>query len=160
MRFIALFRREGTKAVVRVADTPDPAGGWESVPVAGQASIVNNDFRRNTAVIDTTLPRNPADTDLYYTVWKDGRDVTADSRLGSDAVGIGTGQVGDVPNSGAYVGRLPRLSAPYRLCGLSCHAISGSQPNLPDAGPGGGFFVHDQPTRAPTGTWTTTDSRS
>ena len=72
--------------------------------------------------------------------------MTADSRLGSDAVGIGTGQVGDVPNSGAYVGRLPRLSAPYRLCGLSCHAISGSQPNLPDAGPGGGFFVHDQPT--------------
>ena len=131
---------------MRIADTPHPAGGWEPVPVAGRAPIVNNDFRRNTAVIDAALPRNPADTDLYYTVWKDGRNVTADPRPGTDSVGSGTGQVGGVPGSGAYVGRLPRLSAPYRLCGLSCHAINGSQPNLPDAGPGGGFFVHDQPT--------------
>ena len=146
VRFIALFRNDGERAEVRIADTPDPAGGWDSIPAAGQAPIVNNDFRRNTAVIDATLPRNPAETDLYYTVWKDGRNVTADPRLGSDAVGIGTGQVGGVPESGAYVGRLPKLSAPYRLCGLSCHAIHGSRPNLPDAEPGGGFFVHDQPT--------------
>ena len=146
VRFIALFRGDGDAAEVRIAETPNPGGGWASVTVAGQAPIVNNDFRRNTAVIDAALPRNPAETDLYYTVWKDGRNVTADPRLGTDAVGIGTGQVGGVPDSGDYVGRLPRLSAPYRLCGLSCHAIHGSQPNLPDAGPGGGFFVHDQPT--------------
>ena len=146
VRFVSLFRSDGEKAGVRISDTPDPPGGWESVPLAGEAPIVSNDFRRNTAVIDARLPRNPAETDLFYTVWKDGQDVTADPRLGSDAVGIGTGQVGEVPASGDYVGRLPRLSAPYRLCGLSCHAIHGGGPKLPDAGRGGGFFVHDQPT--------------
>ncbi len=146
VRFVGLFRGDGDEAAVRVADAPQPQGGWASVPVAGSAPIVNNDFRRNTAVIDATLPRNPAETDLYYTVWKDGRDVTGDPRLGTDAVGIGTGQVGEVPASGSYVGRLPCLSAPYKLCGLSCHAIHGGGPKLPDAGRGGGFFVHDQPT--------------
>ena len=146
VRFVGLFRSEGNKAEIRIADTPEPAGGWTSVPVAADAPLVNNDFRRNTVVLDATLPRNPAETDLYFTVWKDGLDVTGDSRLGTDAVGIGTGQVGEVPGSGAYVGRLPRLSAPYKLCGLSCHAIHGGGPKLPDAGRGGGFFVHDQPT--------------
>ncbi len=146
VRFVSLFRSDGAKAEIRVSDTPNPPGGWESAPLAGEAPIVNNDFRRNTAVIDAKLPRNPAETDLYYTVWKDGRDVTSDPRLGSDAVGIGTGQVGDVPGTGNYVGRLPRLTAPYKLCGLSCHAIHGGGPKLPDAGRGGGFFIHDQPT--------------
>ncbi len=146
VRFVGLFRSDGETAEVRVADTPNPAGGWQSVPVAASAPIVNSDFRRNTSVLDATLPRNPADTHLYFTIWKDGEDVTNDPRLGTDAVGIGTGQVGGVPNDGAYVGRLPRLTAPYKLCGLSCHAIHGGGPNLPDAGPGGGFFVHDQPT--------------
>ena len=61
---------------------------------------------------------------MYYTVWKDGVDVTSDARIGTAAVGPGTGMVGDVPESGSYVGRLPRLAAPYRLCGLSCHAIT------------------------------------
>ena len=146
VRFVALFRGDGETAEVRVADSPTPSNGWASVPPAGSAPIVNNDFRRNTAVIDAKLPLNPADQDLYYTVWKDGRNVTADPRLGTDAVGLGTGQVGEVPSNGSYVGRLPRLTAPYKLCGLSCHAIHGGGPKLPDAGPGGGFFVHDQPT--------------
>ncbi len=146
VRFVAIFRSDGTRAEVRIADTPNPRGGWESIAVAGSAPIVNNDFRRNTAVIDARLPRNPAQTDLFYTVWKDGRNVTADPRLGTDAVGAGTGQVGDVPATGDYVGRLPQLVAPYKLCGLSCHAIHGGGPKLPDAGRGGAFFVHDQPT--------------
>ena len=146
VRFVALFRGDGERAEIRVADTQEQAGGWQSVAAAGSAPIVTNDFRRSTAVIDAKLPRNPAETDLFFTVWKDGQDVTADPRLGTDAVGIGTGQVGVVPDSGDYVGRLPRLSAPYKLCGLSCHAIHGGGPKLPDAGRGGGFFVHDQPT--------------
>ncbi len=146
VRFVALFRDDGQTAEVRVADSPRPEGGWEAVAPAGSAAIVTNDFRRSTAVIDATLPRNPAATTLYYTVWKDGADVTADPRLGSDAVGIGTGQVGHVPGDGQYVGRLPRLTAPYKLCGLSCHAIHGGGPNLPGDQPGEGFFVHDQPT--------------
>ena len=91
--------------------------------MAGSAAIISNDWRRNTSVITATLPRNPAETALYYTVWKDGKNVTSDSRIGSDSVGPGTGMVGDVPGNGAYVGRLPRLVAPYRMCGLSCHAI-------------------------------------
>lgn len=146
VRFIGLFRSDGAKAELRVADTSNPPGGWHTVPVCGAAPIVTNDFRRSTAVIDAILPRNPAEATLYYTAWKDGRNVTADPRPGTDAVGIGTGQVGAVPASGDYVGRLPRLAAPYKLCGLSCHAIHGGGPKLPDAGPGGGFFVHDQPT--------------
>lgn len=146
VRFMSVFRSDGEEASLRVSDSPNPEGGWETVPVAGKAPILSNDFRRSTAVIEATLPRNPAETDLYYTIWKDGVDVTADPRLGTDAVGIGTGQVGEVPSSGDYVGRLPRLAAPYKLCGLSCHAIHGGGPKLPDAGPGGGFFVHDQPT--------------
>ncbi len=146
VRFIGLFRGDETKAELRIADNPAPSGGWASVPVAGSAQIVSNDFRRSTAVIDALLPRNPAETALYYTIWKDGENVTADPRLGTDAVGIGTGQIGEVPAGGSYVGRLPRLSAPYKLCGLSCHAIHGGGPKLPDAGRGGGFFVHDQPT--------------
>ena len=146
VRFLGIFRSDGAKAELRIADAVSPPGGWSSVPVAGSAEIVSNDFRRSTAVIDAVLPANPAETTLYYTVWKDGEDVTADRRLGTDAVGIGTGLVGEVPADGSYVGRLPRLSAPYKLCGLSCHAIHGGGPKLPDAGRGGGFFVHDQPT--------------
>lgn len=146
VRFIGLFRNDGEHAEVRISTTPTPSNGWSSVASAGAAPIVSNDFRRNTAVIDAVLPANPADTTLYYTVWKDGKNVTADPRLGTDAVGIGTGQVGAVPSSGTYVGRLPRLQAPYRLCGLSCHAISRGAPVLPDAEMGGGFWVHDQPT--------------
>lgn len=145
-RFIALLRSHGDQAEIRIADSPEPQGGWGSIPAAGAGSIVTNDFRRNTAVIDVVLPRSPAEATLYYTVWKDGQDVTPDPRIGTDSVGPGTGFLGTVPSSGRYVGRLPRLTAPYRLCGLSCHAIVGNRPNLPDAGRFQAWFLHDQPT--------------
>ncbi|MFK7817294.1 MAG: hypothetical protein AB8G99_01135, partial [Planctomycetaceae bacterium] len=151
VRFVGLFATDGERAEVRIAESPDPAGGWKQVSVAGQGSIVSNKWRRNTATIDTVLPANPADKTLYYTVWKDGVDVTADSRVGTDGVGPGTGYVGDVPASGQYVGRLPRLQAPYKLCGLSCHAITSGLQQRTDGGLkllGGGddWQFRDQPT--------------
>ncbi len=151
VRFVGLFASDGDSVQLRIADSPDPDGGWKKVPVAGSAKIVNNDFRRNTAVIDAQLPSNPADATLYYTVWKDGVDVTADLRIGTGATGPGTGVVGDVPDSGRYVGRLPQLKAPYKLCGLSCHAItSGLQQKGPDGyrilGGGDDWQFRDQPT--------------
>jgi hypothetical protein len=103
VQFVGMFRNNGRKAEIRVADLPDPQGGWSKVPVAGSARIVNNEFRRNTAAIYVTLPESPAETTLYYTVWKDGIDVTADARVGTDSTGPGTGLVGDVPSSGKYV---------------------------------------------------------
>ena len=122
-----------------------------SVPVSGTAAIVDNAFRRNTAVVDVTLPNSPADATLYYTIWKDGTNVTSDPRVGTDACGPGTGLVGDVPASGTYVGRLPQLKAPYKLCGLSCHAITSGLQHRTDAGwkmLGGGddWQFRDQPT--------------
>ncbi len=151
VRFVGLFHSDGESAELRIADSPRPDTGWENVPVAGKAPIVSNDFRRNTAVIEATLPANPADKTLYYTVWKDGKDVTADSRIGSAEVGPGTGLVGDVPASGSYVGRLPRLQAPYKLCGLSCHAITSGLQTKTDSGymiSGGGaeWQFRDQPS--------------
>lgn len=146
-KFIAIFRNDGKRAELRISDTPHPKGGWRSLPIAGAAPIVNNDFRRNTAVIDAVLPINPADKTLYFTIWKDGENVTADPRLGAPgSVGPGTGMVGDVPATGKYIGRLPRLKAPYRLCGLGGHAIHGGGPNLPRAGKFQEYWVHDQPT--------------
>ena len=133
VRFVAIFDSDGDEAEIRIANTEQPAQPWASIPVAGSARIVNNDFRRNTAVIEATLPDHPGETDLFYTVFKDGVDVTADRRVGTHAVGPGTGLVGDVPASGDYVGRLPKLAAPYKLCGLSCHAItSGLQKKTDD----------------------------
>ena len=164
VKFIGICRSGGNELSIRVADSPSPIGGWQNVDVAGSARIVSNDFRRNTAVISVTLPFDPSDRAMYYTVWKDGDDVTADPRPGTDSVGPGTGLVGDVPSDGRYVGRLPRLEAPYRLCGLSCHAIhTASQADLPNADGGHcgpaivgadhnndcgidrPFYVHDQP---------------
>ncbi|MDE0863853.1 MAG: alkaline phosphatase D family protein [Rubripirellula sp.] len=124
VRMVGLFASDGEQVQIRVADSVEPQGGWAQTPVAGAATIVNNQWRRHTAVVDVTLPRNPADATQYYTVWKDGVDVTTDGRVGTAACGPGTGLVGDVPVDGRYVGRLPRLVAPYRLCGLSCHAIT------------------------------------
>ena len=124
VKFIAMFASDGEEVEVRVSDKEKPDGGWKSQPVCGSGKIVSNVWRRNTAVIDVTLPINPADATLYYTVWKDGKNVTADGRVGTDAVGPGTGLVGDVPGGGNYVGRLPQLTAPYKMCGLSCHAIT------------------------------------
>ncbi len=123
-RFIGIFASDGETAEIRVSDTEAPAGGWENVPACGTGSIVTNDFRSNTAVIDVQLPHSPAEKTLFYTIWKDGVDVTADRRVGTDACGPGSGFIGDVPGSGNYVGRLPQLKAPYKLCGLSCHAVN------------------------------------
>jgi hypothetical protein len=124
VRFIGMFRNDGKVAEIRVADSANPSGGWQNVPVAGKGKLENSDFRLNTAVIDVTLPFSPAEKELFYTVWKDGVDVTFDDRVGTDAVGPGTGMIGDIPDGGSYVGRLPQLTAPYKLCGLSCHAIN------------------------------------
>ncbi len=151
VRFVGLFASDGQRAEIRIADSPQPAGGWEQVPVAGAAPIVNHQWRRNTASILAILPANPASRTLYYTVWKDGRDVTADTRIGTAATGPGTGYVGDVPSSGAYVGRLPQLQAPYKVCGLSCHAITSGLQQRTEKGwqlLGGGddWQFRDQPT--------------
>ena len=123
VRFVALFRSDGKEAAIRISNRPDPPGGWPGAAIAGQAAILNNRFRRNTAIIEATLPFSPADGELYFTVWKDGKDVTADRRIGTAATGSGTGYLGNTPTSGDYVGRLPRLKAPYRVCGLSCHKV-------------------------------------
>ena len=151
VRFVGLFASDGGHAEIRIADTPNPQGGWEQVEVAGRAKIVNHKWRRNTATIVATLPANPATKTLYYTIWKDGKNVTADPRIGTDGTGPGTGYVGDVPVSGHYVGRLPQLTAPYKMCGLSCHAItSGLQQRTDDGlkilGGGNDWQFRDQPT--------------
>lgn len=150
VRFLALFRSAGERAEIRIARTPEPDEGWSNVAVAGSADIVDNSFRRYTAVIQAKLPFNPADETLYYTVWKDGRNVTADERIGTGSTGPGTGLVGDVPVDGNYVGRLPRLTAPYRLGGFSCHAINRNVVDPTDrkrpSGSDGSYEVRDQPT--------------
>ena len=149
VKFIGLFASSGNVAQLRVADAETPTQGWENVPVAGSAMIVNNQWRRNTAVINVNLPLDPGEKTLYYTVWKDGVNVTADNRVGTDACGRYTGLVGDVPGGGDYVGRLPRLTAPYKVCGLSCHAISrGLQKRADDRWKMDqkGWAIRDQPT--------------
>ena len=128
-RFIALFRQEGRRGEIRIAETENPAGGWGAAPVAGAAVIVTNGFRRATSVIDCVLPADPSKTTLYYSVWKDGADVTADPRKGART----------------YAGRLPRLQPPYRLCGLSCHAINGRKPGMERTERFQENWIHDQP---------------
>ena len=150
-KFIGIFESDGEKAELRIADSAEPDGGWESVPVAGTADIVSHQWRRNTSVILATLPTSPAEKTLYYTVWKDGVNVTADSRVGTDACGPGSGFVGDVPGGGDYVGRLPQLKAPYKMCGLSCHAINeGLQQRVDGSwkmlGKRDDWILRDQPT--------------
>ena len=131
-KFVALFRNEGQQAEVKLAETPLSQAGWAQLGTAGTAAIISNDFRCNTAVIEVTLPASPADKALYYTVWKDGRDVTRDPRSG-------------FLRKKDYLGRLPRLKAPYRLCGLSCHSIVGNSPNLLDSEKFRENWIHDQP---------------
>ena len=137
-KFVALFRSGGDTVAVRVADSPAPAGGWQSVPVAGSAAIVDDDWRRFTAVIPVTLPASPAAKTLYYTVWKDGRDVTADPREADPERGYLGRQT--------YVGRLPRLAAPYRVCTLGGHALNAGGTTLPRAGVFQENWIHGQPT--------------
>ncbi|MDG2122810.1 MAG: alkaline phosphatase D family protein [Verrucomicrobiales bacterium] len=151
VKFVGVFASDGERVEIRVADSEAPEGGWAGVAVAGSAAIVNNEWRRNTAVVTAVLPVSPGEATQYYTVWKDGVDVTVDGRLGTAACGPGTGLVGDVPESGSYVGRLPQLKAPYKLCGLSCHAITSGLQQRTDGGfkmLGGGddWQVRDQPT--------------
>ncbi|MFT6617293.1 MAG: alkaline phosphatase D family protein [Verrucomicrobiia bacterium] len=151
VRFVGIFASDGRRAEIRVSESENPAGGWEKVPVAGRAKIVNNEWRRNTSTIHVTLPASPAEKTLYYTVWKDGKNVTSDPRVGSAGTGAGTGFVGDVPASGGYVGRLPQLQAPYKMCGLSCHAVTSGLQQRTEAGLkilGGGddWMFRDQPT--------------
>ncbi len=145
-RFVALCRDDGARLALRIAEVPQPEGGWASIAVAGEAEVVSNDFRLRTAVIDALLPFDPSSRTLYYTVWQDNMDVTPDPRIGTASVGAGTGYLGTVPANGRYVGRLPQLTAPYRLCGLSSHAVIGGQPDLPRAEKYQAWYVHDQPT--------------
>jgi hypothetical protein len=151
VKFIGLFASDGNKAELRISDSETPEGGWGKVPVAGMADIVNHQWRRNTAVIEATLPTNPAEKTLYYTIWKDGVNVTADNRIGTEACGPGSGFVGDVPGDGNYVGRLPQLKAPYKMCGLSCHAINEGLQQRADGtfrmlGKRDDWILRDQPT--------------
>ena len=106
VKFLCLFRSEGKTAAIRVSPRELARNRWKSVPVAGEAPIVTNRFRHHTSVIEIRLPADPSERELYFTVWKDGEDVTRD------------------PQNVSYVGRLPRLRSPYKVCGLSCHAIS------------------------------------
>ncbi|MFK7846885.1 MAG: hypothetical protein AB8G77_16410 [Rhodothermales bacterium] len=145
-KFISIFRNHGQEVALRISDTEFPAEGWANVPVAAVAPIVTNNFRRNTAVLDAQLPYPPDSRTLYYTVWKDGVDVTEDLRIGSNSVGPGTGFIGKVPRTGQYIGRLPQLVAPYKICGLSCHSIHKNNPDLPDWQEYQSWYVHDQPT--------------
>ncbi len=149
LRFVSLFASDGEQAEVRVS--ADENANWAKVPAAGRAAIVNHEWRRNTATIEVALPGSPADQTFYYTVWKDGMNVTSDLRIGTAGSGPGTGFVGDVPSRGDYVGRLPQLRAPYKLAGLSCHAINSGLQQQSDAGLkilGGGddWQIRDQPS--------------
>ena len=151
VRFVGMFATDGGQAEIRIADSPSPKGGWGRVKSAGRSKIINNEWRRNTATIHATLPANPATKTLYYTVWKDGQNVTSDPRVGSAGSGPGTGYVGDVPGSGEYVGRLPQLKAPYKMCGLSCHAITSGLQQRTESGlkilnGGDDWQFRDQPT--------------
>jgi len=130
--FIAMFRSDGGRVQIRVADKPQPQSEWKTVPAAGSADIISNHFRLNTASIPVELPHDPGETTMYYTVWRDGLDVTPDPR---------TGWLGKKN----YVGRLPQLSAPYRLCGLGGHAITGPA-NMPETYKFGTNWVRGQPT--------------
>jgi hypothetical protein len=138
-KFIAIFRSEGQKVEVRLADSPSPLGGWREVPVAGTAVIVDNDWRRYTALIDVTLPFSLAEKTLYYTVWKDDVDVTEDPRPAEPERGyLGTKK---------YVGRLPQLKAPYRVCTLGGHALHAGGTTLTRAGTFEKNWIHGQPTK-------------
>lgn len=132
-RFLALFRNPGDRVEIRIADRTDPEGGWAGVPIAGTGRIVDNTFRHYTAVVEVMLPGDPSEQTFHYTVWKDGLDVTADPRYGF----LGRKE---------YVGRLPRLAAPYRVCTLGGHAIHAGRADLPEAGTYQRNWIHGQPS--------------
>ena len=136
-KFIALFRSDGDNVSIRVSDTETPRGGWEQVPVAGESRIVDHEWRRFTAVVDVTLPANPGEKALYYTVWKDGVNVTADPRPAPREDGY--------LGMKSYVGRLPQLTAPYKIATLSCHALHHNGSTLPEVGTYQRNWIHGQP---------------
>lgn len=138
-RFIAMFRSPGKKVEIRVADSPQPKGGWKNVPVAGTAQIVDNEWRRYTSVVYVTMPISPAKATQYYTVWKDGVNVTRDPRPAESSEGY----LG--PKN--YVGRLPQLTAPYRVCSLGGHALLHGGTTLKQTGTYQKNWVHGQPTQ-------------
>tara|TARA_B100000809_G_scaffold254524_1_gene291825 strand:+ start:478 stop:3090 length:2613 start_codon:yes stop_codon:yes gene_type:complete len=137
-KMIAMFRNPGKKVEIRVSDVPKPKSGWAAVPMAGSAKIVDNDFRRYTSAIEVTLPGNPGEKTFYYTVWKDGEDVTADPRPAPENEGY--------LRKKDYVGRLPKLAAPYRVCTLGGHALNGGGTTLEQSGTYQKNWVHGQPT--------------
>ena len=145
-KFVALLREEGNPVDIRIANTASPSGGWENVPVAASAPVVTNTFRQSTAVLYAALPASPAETTLYYTVWQDGVNLTPDPRIGTASSGPGTGYSGQVPESGEYVGRLPRLDAPYKICGLSCHGIHDTNATFEQTDAFQPWYIHDLPT--------------
>ena len=144
--FVALCRTTGESISIKVADTEYPIETWDNVPVAGQGLLVSNDFRSNTALIDVTLPFEPAQQAMFYTVWKDGINVTGDPRISTQSVSSGTGYRGQVPLDGNYVGRLPILKKPYRICGLSSHPIHDETGSLHNGGRFEPWYIHDQPS--------------
>ena len=147
-KFIALLREDGNPVEIRIAPSENPPGGWENVATTASAPVVTNTFRQSTAVLYTPLPANPADSTLYYTVWQDGQNLTPDPRIGTDSSGPGTGFSGAVPASGQYVGRLPRLGAPYKICGLSCHGIHDTNAVYEGTHAFEPWYIHDLPTPA------------
>ncbi|MBH54644.1 MAG: hypothetical protein CMI18_09895 [Opitutaceae bacterium] len=136
-KFMALFRSDGKISSIRISDTENPRGGWSNVPVAGEASIIDNEWRRYTSVVNVKLPYNPANKTLFYTVWKDGVDVTPDPRPALEEDGyLGTK---------GYVGRLPQLEAPYKIATLSCHALHHNGSTLPEVETYQRNWIHGQP---------------
>ena len=144
--FVAICRSEGEQVSIKISDRELLAPEWEILSPSGTSRIVNNEFRLNTAIIEVILPFDPSERTMYYTVWKDGVNVTGDDRIGTQSVGIGTGFKEGVPISGNYVGRLPRLTAPYRLCGMSTRAIHESHSEPTGTARYEAWFIHDQPT--------------
>ena len=143
--FIAIVRSQGEKISIRISDQEFASADWENVDSNGEGSIVSNEFRLYTAVIDVRLPFSPAKSTMYYTVWKDGQNITSDPRINSQSVGAGTGFIGQVPLQGDYVGRLPKLEAPYKLCGISSRSINDNPTPSKATARYEPWFISDQP---------------
>ena len=144
--FVAIFRSPGQISSIRISDQELTDQEWSRTDIHGEAKIINNEFRLYTSIIDVVLPFAPTDRTMFYTVWKDNTHVTYDPRVSSMSIGDGTGFMDKVPVSGNYTGRLPRLTAPYRICGISSRAIhENPNPSLQSARyeP---WFISDQPT--------------
>ena len=144
--FIALCRSSGQKLSIKISDQELPIEAWTDVEDHGQGAIINNQFRCNSAILDVKLPFSPAEKTMYYTVWKDEEHVTFDPRPGTQSVGPGTGFRGQLPSNGSYLGRLPQLQAPYKICGISSRAIHESNSDMPNTARYESWYIHDQPT--------------